>query len=170
MSTSDKISSRARGVGNEVSDAADNLINQARPYVNNPENLLHRVSYYAHPACTYLAAVGFFMSGQARLAPLFSGNKPQGTQQDGSDDGLIPLLSRLGVRFSSANASTIIGVIKMALTIGLLYVPTRRDAARWGIAYTALGLIARLNQGITLSPPLINMALLSLPAQLFSSI
>jgi hypothetical protein len=169
MSNSNNISSRAREVGNEVSNAADNVINQARPYVNNPENLLHRVSYYAHPACTYLAAVGFFMSGQARLAPLFTGKK-QGTQQDNSDDGLIPMLSRLGVRFSSSNAATIIGLIKMALTIGLIYVPTRRTAARWGIAYTALGLIARLNQGITLSPPLINMALLSLPAQIFSSI
>jgi hypothetical protein len=154
----------------DISRAADDLKKQARPYVNDVENnLLPTLRSYANPAATSVAALGFFMSGQARLVPLITGNRTK-VDQENSDDGIIPLLSRLGVRFSEANASSIIGLIKMSLAIGLAYYPTRRPAARWAIAYTALGLISRVQEGITLTPSLINMALLSIPAQFFDSV
>lgn len=154
----------------EMKKTAGEVMSQARPLVEEVEkNLVHQLRSYASPAATVIAALGFFMSGQARLRSLSTGRTEKMQKgKDNSDDGLIPLLSRLGVRFSSSNATKIIGLIKMALSIGLLYKPTRRPAARYGLAYTLLGLFTRLHEGITLTPALLNMALLSLPAELIS--
>lgn len=137
-----------------MTDAADDIFRQARPYV--------------YPACTYIAAAGLFMGGQSRIVPLFSGNN-KGIQHDNSDDGLIPLLNNLGVRFNSDTATSVIGFIKVALAAGLLYAPARQTTARFGFAYLALGLVSRLHQGLTPTPILINMALLSVPARLFDN-
>lgn len=133
---------------------------------NTADDFLHQARAYVPPTCSVLAAVGFFMGGQARLVPLFSGNKRPVTKQDNSDDALIPLLSRFGLEFSTSTADAIIGTLKIALAVGVFYLPTRRPAARWGLGYLSLGLISRLHEGVSPVPALINMALLAVPAQL----
>jgi hypothetical protein len=137
-----------------MADAIDNLINHLRPYV--------------YPACTGLAAVGFFAGGQARLVPIFTG-KNQSAPQEATDDGLLPLLSRLGLKFDDSTATALIGAVKIAITAGLIYGPTRRDTARVGFGYLTLGLISRLNEGLSPSPALVNMLLIAVPAGFFNT-
>lgn len=131
------------------------------------DDFFQQARAYVPPTFSAFAAVGFFMGGQARLVPLFTNNKRPVTANDNSDDALIPLLSQLGLKFSTSTADAIIGTLKIALAVGIFYLPTRQPAARWGLGYLTLGLISRIHQGVTPVPVLVNMALLSVPAEIF---